>query len=82
MTFLDPKGFAVAYRAFVRAVCKYGGVGLMGALATHLSKFYKVQKLAESCVFGATSAIGLLCKLLRLWITATFCPILLLIHMG
>jgi len=59
---------------FVRPVCEYGGVAFMGALTTLLSRFDKVQKLAErlnGCVFPAlqschaTSTIGPLCKLLH-----------------
>ena len=71
--YLGPNGLAVAFRSFVRPVCEYGGVAFMGASATHLSKFDKMQKLAERIsgrVFPtlqsrrAASAIGLLCKLL------------------
>ena len=60
---------------FVRLVCEYGSVAFMGASATHLSKFDKVQKLTERMSGGvfpalqprrAASAIGLLCKLLDL----------------
>ena len=54
-------------------MCEHGGVAFMGASATHLSKFDKVQKPAERVsgrVFPtlqsrrAASAIRLLCKLL------------------
>ena len=45
--YLAPNGLAVAFRSFVRTVREYGGVAFMGASATHLSKFDKVQKLAE-----------------------------------
>jgi len=64
--YLGPKGLAVAFKSFVRPVCKYGGVAFMGASATHLSKLDRVQQLAEKlcgCVFPALQshrAIGLL----------------------
>ena len=45
--YLGPRGLTVAFRSFVRPVCEYSGVAFMGASVTHLSKFDKVQKLAE-----------------------------------
>jgi len=36
--FLGLRGFIVAYKSFVRPVCEYGSVAIMGASATHLSK--------------------------------------------
>ena len=67
-------------------MCEYGGVAFLGASATHLSKFDKVQKLAERIsgrVFPtlqsrcAASAIRLLCKLLDFrgrGLLQLFCP--------
>ena len=69
----DPRGFIVAYKSFVRPVCEYGSVAIMGASATHLSKLDFIQKMAErfsGCKFPSlhfrceASAVGLLCKLL------------------
>jgi len=45
--YLGPNSLVVAFRSFVRPVCEYGGIAFVGASATHLSKFNKVQKLAE-----------------------------------
>jgi len=73
--YLGPKDLAIAFKAFVRPVCEYGNVVIMGASPSHLSKPYKTQKQAERLV-GSTfptlhsrrcaSAIGLLCKVLDL----------------
>ena len=71
--FLGPRDFSVAYRSFVRPVCEYGSVAIMGASATHLSKFDSIQKMAErfsGCKFPSlhscheASVVGLHCKLL------------------
>ena len=55
--YLGPGGLAIAFRSFVRPVCEYGGVAFMGASATHLSKFDKVQKLAER-LSGCVSSVS------------------------
>ena len=71
--FLGSRGFIVAYKSFVRPVCEYGSVAIMGASATHLSKLDSIQKMAERfCGYELpslhslckASAVGLLCKLL------------------
>ena len=71
--FLGPRDFSVAYRSFVRPVCEYGSVAIMGASATHLSKLESIQKMAERfsrCKFPSlhsrheVSSVGLLHKLL------------------
>jgi len=71
--FLGPRGFTVAYKSFVRPVCEYGSVAIMGASATHLSKPDSIQKMAErfsGCKFPSlhshreASVVRLLCKLL------------------
>ena len=63
----------MAYRAFVRPVAEYGSVLMMGASATQLSKFDRMQHLAEQLCSTQfippekrrhAAAIGLLCKLL------------------
>ena len=79
---------------FDLCVSIYGGIAFMGASATHLSKFDKVQTLAER-ISGrmfpmlqsrhAASAIGLLCKLLDFLGRGPlqlFCPnlLILLLH--
>ena len=55
--YLGVKELAVAFRSFVRPVCEYSGVAFMGASATHLSKFDKVQKLAEKMSGGLFPAL-------------------------
>ena len=45
--FLGPRGLAVAFKSFVRPVCEYGSVAIMGASTTHLSKLDAIQKMAE-----------------------------------
>ena len=48
--YLGPKGLAVASRSFVRPVCQHAEVDFMGALATLLSKFDRVQRIEWLCV--------------------------------
>ena len=71
--FLGPRGLAVAFKSFVRPVCEYFSVAVMGAAATLLSKLDMVLKMAEKlseCAFPSlhacreASAVGLLYKLL------------------
>jgi len=71
--FLGRRGLAVAFRLFVRLVCEYGSVAIMGASATHLPNLDSIQKMVEKlsgCKFPSlhshhkASAVGLLCKLL------------------
>ena len=69
----NAKGLAITFKSFVRPICEYGNVAIMGAAASHLSTLDAVQKRAEKlsdCTFPSlhsrreASAVGLLCKLL------------------
>ena len=63
----------MANRAFVRPVAEYGGILLLGASATQLSKLDRMQQFAEQLCSSSfvplsrrrhATALGLLCKLL------------------
>jgi len=41
--FMEPRGWAVAFHSFVRPVCEYGSVVIMGASATDLSKLFYAE---------------------------------------
>ena len=71
--YLGTEGLTLAYRAFVRPVAEYGGILMMGASNTQLSRLDHMQHFAEQlCSPHFTplqrrrhaTAIGLLCKLL------------------
>ena len=71
--YLVTEGLSLAYRASVRPVAKYGGILLLEARATQLSKLDCLQQFAEwlcSSSFVLLSrcrhaaSLGLLCKLL------------------
>jgi len=52
--FLGARGFAIAFKSFVRPICEFGNVAIMGASATHSSKLDAIQKMAEKlsdCTF-------------------------------
>ena len=38
---------AIAFKSFVRPICEYGNVAIMGAAPSHLPKLDAVQKKAE-----------------------------------
>ena len=70
--FLGTEGLTLAYRAFVRPVAEYGGILMIGASDTQLSRLNHMQHFAEQlCSSHFTPlqrhrhavAIGLLCKL-------------------
>jgi len=62
--YLGPKGLAIAFKAFVRPVCEYGNVAIIGASPTHLSKLDKQAERLSGSTFPTlhsrrcASAIG------------------------
>ena len=70
--YLGTEDLSLAYRPFVHPVAKYGGIFLLGASATQLSKLDCMQQFAERLCSSSfvllsrrhhAAALGLLCKL-------------------
>ena len=84
--YLGTEGLSLAYRAFACPVPEYGGILLLGASATQLSKLDRMQQFAKWLCLSSfvplsrrhhVSALGLLCKLLCRWyMSKTFADVL------